>query len=145
VLAAFLVISCRTAPVLPPTDLSSPGWQIRQGQAVWKPSKNRPELTGDLLLAVNTNGNCVIQFTKTPFALAFAQVADGRWQIEFGSAHRSWSGQGQPPKRLVWFQLPRVLAGNPADAPWKFEQKADHSWRLNNLGAGEYLEGQIFQ
>ncbi len=144
VLGLLVCVSCRTATSLPPVDFSSPGWRLRQGQAVWKPSKNRPELAGDLLLAVHTNGNYLIQFTKTPFALASAQVADGRWQIDFGAGQHSWSGQGAPPARFVWFQLARVLAGRPADAPWKFTRRADNSWRLENAGTGEYLEGQFF-
>jgi hypothetical protein len=138
-------LSCRTAASLPPADFSSPGWRVRQGQAVWKPSKSRPELAGDLLLAVNTNGNFVIQFSKTPFALASAQMADGRWQIEFGAGRHSWRGQGPPPKRFLWFQLTRVLDASPADAPWKLTGRPDHSWRLENADTGECLEGQLFQ
>lgn len=141
----LLCVSCRTATLLPPADFSSPGWRLRQGQAVWKPPGSRPELAGDLLLAVNTNGNYVVQFTKTPFTLASAQVADGRWRIYFGAGQHSWGGQGAPPARFVWFQLARVLAGSPAEAPWKFTPSADHSWRLENLGTGEFLEGQFFQ
>jgi hypothetical protein len=115
--ALLLCVSCRTAHPLPPADFSSPGWRLRQGQAVWKPSKSRPELAGDLLLAVNTNGNFVIQFSKTPFTLASAQVADGRWQIDFGAGQHSWSGRGAPPARFLWFQLSRVLAGAPPGRP----------------------------
>jgi hypothetical protein len=130
---------------LAPADFSSPGWLLRQGQAVWKPSKSRPELAGDLLLAVNTNGNFVVQFSKTPFALASAQVADGRWQIAFGAGKHSWSGSGAPPARFLWFQLSRVLAGAPANAPWRSTLRTDNSWRLENPGTGEFLEGQLFQ
>jgi hypothetical protein len=144
-LGLLFCVSCRTATALPPADFSAPGWRLRQGQAVWKPSKGRPELAGDLLLAVNTNGSLVIQFTKTPFALASAQVADGRWQMEFGAGQHCWGGHGAPPPRLVWFQLSRVLAGTPADAPWKFTGRPDNSWRLENAGTGEFLEGQFFQ
>jgi len=117
---------------------------MRQGQAVWKPSKSRPELAGDLLLAADANGNCVIQFAKTPFALASAQVAEGRWRIDLGAGQHTWGGQGTPPTRFVWFQLSRVLAGRPAESPWKFTRRADNSWRLENAGTGEFLEGQFF-
>jgi hypothetical protein len=141
-LVLLFCVSCRTDHPLPPADFSSPGWRLRQGQAIWKPSQGRPELAGDLLLAVNANGNDVIQFSKIPFTLASAQVADGRWQIEL--ARHSWRGQGAPPTRFLWFQLPRVLAGAPADAPWRFTSRADQSWRLDNPGTGEFLEGQFF-
>ncbi|HTA31071.1 MAG TPA: hypothetical protein VK731_11335 [Candidatus Cybelea sp.] len=135
-------VTCGTTHPLPPADFASPGWHLRQGQAVWKPPQNRPELAGDLLLAVNTNGNYVIQFSKTPFSIASAQVADGRWQIELGQ--HSWRGQGTPPRRFIWFQLAPVLAGAPAVAPWRFATRADHSWRLDNAGTGEFLEGEFF-
>jgi hypothetical protein len=137
-------VSCRTGAPLPPADFASPGWRLRQGQAVWKPSKNRPELAGDLLVAVNTNGNCLVQFTKNPFALASAQSADGRWQISFGAGQHEWGGRGAAPARFVWFQLPRVLAGTPPDASWKFTGRADDAWRLEHSGAGEFLEGRFF-
>ena len=141
-LALVSCVSCRTATPLPPADFAAPGWRLRQGQAVWKPPQDRPELAGDLLLAVNTNGNYVIQFSKTPFSIASAQVADGRWQIELGQ--RLWRGQGEPPRRFVWFQLAPVLAGASAVAPWRFTSRAGQSWRLENAGTGEFLEGQFF-
>jgi hypothetical protein len=144
-LGLLFCVSCRTANSLPPADFSSPGWRLRQGQAVWKPSASRPELAGELLLAVNTNGSYVIQFSKTPFTLASAESMDGRWQIDFGSGRHSWHGRGQPPRRFAWFQLSRILAGTPASAPWKFTGRADDSWRLENAGTGEFLEGRFFQ
>jgi hypothetical protein len=141
-LGLLLCVSCRTAHPLPPADFASPGWRLRQGQAVWRPSKSRPELAGDLLLAVNANGNYVIQFSKTPFTLATAQVADGRWQIEL--ARHFWRGKGAPPKRFVWFQLAPALDGALARAPWRFANQPNQSWRLDNAGTGEFLEGQFF-
>src|SRR5258708_1970399 len=97
--------SCRTPP-LPPADFSAPGWRVLQGQAIWNPAKNKAELAGELLLATNANGNSFVQFGKTPFPLATAQVAGSRWQIEFGSGDYECAGNGQPPPRFVWFQLP---------------------------------------
>lgn len=138
----FSCISCRTAHPLAPADFSSPGWRLLQGQAIWRPSKGRPELAGDFLLAVNADGDYVIQFSKTPFALASAQVAAGRWQIEL--ARHSWRGRGAPPTRFLWFQLPLVLDGAPAAVPWRLTRRADRSWRLDNAGTGEFLEGQFF-
>lgn len=130
------------APLPAPADLSAPGWQLRQGQAIWKPSKNRPELAGDLLLAVNTNGDFLVQFSKTPFNLAAAEMKNGAWHIAFGP--RGWSGRGPPPARFIWFQLPRLAEGKPAARRWQITRRADHSWRLENVRAGEFLEGQFF-
>lgn len=141
-LGFLLCVSCRTVP-LPPTDFSQPGWQVHQGQAVWKPTRNRPELAGDLLLATNNNGDYVVQFTKSPFTLATARMQNGAWQIQFGDGRHEFSGRGTPPKRFSWFQLPRVLNGAPPAPPWRYTPKPDNSWRLENPRTGESLEGYI--
>jgi hypothetical protein len=129
---------------LPPVDFSQPGWHVQQGQAVWKPSKNRPELAGDLLLATNGSGNYMVQLSKIPFTLAMAEVENGAWYIQFGGGRFSWGGHGAPPARFAWFQLPRVLEGLDPRHPWKFTRKTDGSWRLENSRTGESLEGVFF-
>lgn len=142
-LALTLCVSCRIGPPLPPADFSTPGWQVHQGQAVWKPTKKRPELAGDLLLATNANGDYMVQFTKSPLILATAQVSDESWQIDFGAGLHVFRGRGHPPKRFSWFQLPRALAGRGVQRPWKLTQHSDGSWRLENSRTGESLEGFI--
>src|SRR5262249_10301895 len=111
--AVFLgvIAGCRSVPGLPPADLSTPGWRVHQGQAVWKPGRSRPELAGELLLATNSNGDCFIQFAKPPFTIATARVANDLWQIELGAGDYSNTGRGQPPSHFVWFELSRALAG----------------------------------
>jgi hypothetical protein len=143
-LAALFLVSCRTTP-LPPANFSAPGWRVLQGQAVWKPDRKRPELTGDLLLATNVNGNFFVQFTKNPFPLMTAQVSGGRWQIESGADGRAWRGHGTGPNRVGWFQLPRALAGGKLADGWQFERPTPDSWRLENPRTGETLEGEFFQ
>jgi hypothetical protein len=135
---------CRTAQPLPPADFSAPGWHVQQGQAVWKPSSNRPELAGDLLLATNADGNFFIQFSKIPFPLATAQVSGDQWQIEFGSNEYSWHGHGTPPNRFGWLQLPRALLDTNIGGNWKFTHVENNSWRLENPQTGETLEGEFF-
>jgi hypothetical protein len=136
--------SCRTTPPLPPANLAASGWTVQQGQAVWKPTRRRPELTGELLLATNENGGFFVQFAKPPFTLATAQVAGERWQLEFGSGDYSWHGGGRPPGRFVWFQLPAALAGSCTGRDWRFERAATNSWRMENRRTGEVLEGVFF-
>jgi len=144
-LAAGLCVSCRSLPPLPPADLSTPGWRVQQGQAIWKPTKTRPELAGELLLATNRNGDFLVQLAKTPFTLATAQMVDDRWRIEFGSGDYQRGGRGEPPARFVWFQLPRALAGTNVSLDWNFERVTTNSWRLENHRTGETLEGSFFQ
>jgi hypothetical protein len=141
---SLLQSGCRTAEPMPPADLSAPGWKVMQGQAVWKPPGNRPELAGDLIMATHTNGNCFVQFTKTPFPLATAEWIDHEWEIQFGADKYVWRGSGEPPDRFLWFQLPRALAGQEMNDSWKFEQGFGKLWRLENSRTGETLAGEFF-
>ena len=143
-LSALVLSACRGLPVLPPTDLSAPGWRVQQGQAVWKPTRHKPELAGELLLATNVNKNFLVQFTKTPFPLATAQVSGESWQMELGVGEYSRCGHGQPPARFGWFQLPRALTGEGLQCDWKFSQDENNSWRLENPRTGEWIEGRFF-
>lgn len=143
-LCAPLLVSCRTMPPLPAADLSAPGWQIQHGQAVWKPPGRRPDMTGDLLLATNVNGNFFLQFTKDPFPLVTAEALDGGWQIQFGVEEHGWRGQGTLPSRFVWFQLPSALLTGKATGTWRFTTPGTNLWRIENLRTGENLEGGFF-
>ena len=143
-LSVLLAGGCRTAPPLPPTDFSEPGWQVLQGQAVWQPGKKRPALAGEIVLATRTNGNFFVQFSKTPFPLATAQVKDGAWRIEFGSDRRVFTGRGAPPPRFLWFQLPQRVRGEGQHSGPKSSDWAQGLWRLENLQTGEWLEGMFF-
>ena len=145
-LAAVLPLcGCRALPPLPPANISGPGWQLQQGQAIWKPTRSRPELAGELILATHINGDFFIQFTKTPFTMATAQVVGNQWEIEFGNGERRWSGRGNPPARFSWFQLPHALADKPIAKNWRFARTAPETWRLENRRTGESLEGGFFQ
>ncbi len=117
---------------------------MQQGQAVWKPTRNKLELAGELLLATNANGNLFVQFTKTPFPLATAQVSSESWQIELGAGDYQRGGRGRSPARFAWFQLPRALAGAGLPRDWKFSRHENNSWRLENPRTGETLEGTFF-
>jgi hypothetical protein len=141
--ALLLCVSCRTTVPLTPANFSEPGWSVRQGQAVWRPEKNRDELVGDLLLATNVNGNLFVQFSKTPFLLATAQTDGSAWQIAFGDTRYFWHGRGQPPARFVWFQLSPALAGEKLEHGWIFHRAAGANWRLENSASGETLEGEF--
>jgi hypothetical protein len=101
-------------------------------------------MAGDLLLATNVNGDFFVQFYKTPFTVATAEVSGGRWQIQFGAKEYHRSGRGTPPAMFAWFELPRALAGADLGRRWRMEQKPDGGWRLENPRSGEALEGRFF-
>ena len=141
-LLAGLIFSCgcQTATQnLFPT--AGPGWRVQQGQALWRPQSGLPEFGGDLVLAHDDAGRCLIQFDKTPMAILSAQTTSNRWLIKFPQRQMSFSGHGAGPTRFSWLYLPRALAGKPLPKQLHFEQKPDGGWRLENSRTGETVEG----
>jgi hypothetical protein len=142
VLLAGVVLGngCQTTPKTLFTA-SGPGWQVRQGQALWRPKHGYPEIGGDLVLADNKDGCCLVQFDKTPMEMVLAQTTSNRWLIRFPQRQMGFSGHGPGPTRFAWLYLPAALAGKPLPKPFHFERKADGNWRLENTRTGETLEG----
>jgi hypothetical protein len=138
-----LSLGCRTVPPHPAFDLSQPGWNVRQGQAVWRTKSDAPEIAGEVLVAISSDGRSFVQFTKVPLPLVQAQATSLFWQVEFAAEGKRYSGRGAPPSRLVWFQLVRALNGNGAARDWKFTSKPDGHWRLEQPSTGEVLEGYL--
>jgi hypothetical protein len=136
-------LSCRSIAPFPSVDLSEPGWQVRQGQAVWKLAKNKPELAGEITLARHADGRCLVEFAKTPFPLMRAKISASRWEIEFPPQKLHFSGGDQPPTRLAWLHLMRALTGKPVSPPWYFELRPNGGWRLENPRRGESVEGYL--
>jgi hypothetical protein len=129
---------CRSHP-LPPIDLKQGGWTLRQGEAVWRPKKDLPEIAGELLIAYSNDGSFV-QFTKNPFPMVLAQTRSNRWELQFPLEQKRITHGGGPPRRILWFQLPRLLLENKPVKGWTLEQSAEH-WRVANETTGESLEG----
>jgi hypothetical protein len=138
-----LSLGCRTVPPQPAFDLSQPGWNVRQGQAVWRTESGGPEIAGELLVAISSDGRSFVQFTKVPLPLVQAQATSRFWQIEFAAEGKRHSGRGAPPSRLVWFQLVRALNGNEPAGGWRFAPKPDGHWHVEQLSTGEILEGYL--
>ena len=85
---------------------AGPGWHVQQGQALWRPQRGLPEFGGDLVLARDDAGHCLIQFDKTPMAILSAQTTTNRWLIKFPQSKLSFSGHGNVPLRFSWLYLP---------------------------------------
>ncbi len=120
---------------------TGPGWHVQQGQALWRPQRGLPEFGGDLVLASDAAGRCLIQFDKTPMEIVSAETTSNQWQIKFPQRQMSFSGKGPGPARFSWLYLPDALAGNPLPKDLYFERKPDGGWRLENSSTGETLEG----
>ncbi|HWD91846.1 MAG TPA: hypothetical protein VG938_05800 [Verrucomicrobiae bacterium] len=135
---------CLTGPPLPKVNLSEPGWNVRQGQAVWRPKKDGPEIAGELLAATRADGSAFVQFTKTPFPFAIAQMSPRGWQIEFPPQNKHFAAPGSPPARIIWFQLADALLGKPVAKHWAWSN-SEANWQLENSSSGESLEGYFTQ
>ena len=140
---AVLIVAgaCQSLPPLPRVNLEEAGWTVRQGQAVWHPRPDAPEIAGDIIVATNPDGRAFVQFSKSPLSLAVAQKTRASWEIEFPMQHRRYAGRGRPPARLLWLQLPDALTHKTLAKPWSWQLLPDDHWQLENPKTGESLEG----
>jgi len=143
-LLGCLGIGCQAVPPLSKVDFNEPGWQVLQGQAVWRLASGGREIAGDVLVATKGAARSFVQFSKSPFPLVIAQATADHWQIEFPPQNRHYAGRGTPPKRLIWLYLARVLSDEPPPKNWTWQQDAS-GWRLENRATGESLEGFFSQ
>jgi len=134
---------CLTLPPLPKADLSQPGWNIRQGEAVWKPNRKTPEIAGEIMLATRPDGSSFVQFIKTPFPFAITQTTSNKWQAEFPPQNKRFTYPGKPPARIIWFQLVNALTDKPLARGWTWHDTGTN-WLLKS-SSGESLEGYLAQ
>jgi hypothetical protein len=138
------MLGCRTAPPFPQVDLAQSCWTVHQGQAIWRAKKAAPEIAGEILFAADQKGRTFVQFTKTPFPFVIAQTTTNAWQIESPTQGRRYTGHGNPPARVIWFQLPHAYYDSGLSDKWLW-QKSATGWRLENRSTGERLEGYFTQ
>jgi hypothetical protein len=141
-LASFLLLWCGCQTTTQSLfTATGPGWQVQQGQALWRPKSGLPEFGGDLVLASDDAGRHLIEFDKTPINLMSAQITSNRWLIKFPQQNMSFSGHGAGSAHFGWLYLPAALEGKPLPKNFSFERKPDGGWRLENSRTGEILEG----
>jgi hypothetical protein len=131
---------CRTPVSLPPVNLKEAGWTVRSGQAVWRRERGGEGLAGEFLAATQPAGRSFVQFSKGAFPLAVAQSAPQAWTVAFPLWNEHYSGRGRPPARIIFLQLPGVLAGHPAPRGFSWEPLEGGGWRLGNQSSGEALD-----
>ena len=144
---------------------SGPGWHVREGQALWRPGRQYPEIAGDVVMASDDHGRSFVQFAKTPMTIVSVQTTPTRWLVQFPPEHLGFSGSRtppggnrpplfrapkdfvpenlviRPPTRFLWVYLPDALSGQPLPASLHFSREPDGGWRLENSRTGETLEG----
>ena len=138
--ALLACVGCRSLQPLPKVNITDPGWQVRQGQAIWRLPHHEREIAGDVLVATGPGDHNFVQFSKSPFSLVTAQSTPTQWEAEFPPQNKHYAGHGAPPLRLFWLYLPRVLTGKPPPKGWIW-QHDNTQWRLENPATGESLEG----
>jgi hypothetical protein len=136
-----LLVGCRTTGKTPLFTAAGPGWRVQEGQALWRPGRQSPELAGELVVARHQGGCSSIEFAKTPLPLVLAQTSGTNWLIEFPARRMSFAGRNPPPPRFAWLYLSAAISGERLPSGLRFEKKADGGWRLENTRSGETLEG----
>lgn len=140
-LASSLLVGCAALPQkkLPPLDTSAPGWKVRQGQALWKPAEDKPEIAGDVVISMHPQAGAYVQFSKTLPVLS-ARLAPEGWEFHTIPEDKHYSGGGAPPRRIVWLQMLRVLEGREISDRWTVAHPSDLYISLEDPFAGERLE-----
>jgi hypothetical protein len=139
IIFGWLLAGCATPAPGPVVDLAAPGWEVRQGQALWKPDGEKPEIAGDFVLSTHPTGGIYLQFSKT-VPIVSARLGGGRWEIEFPPENKRYSGRGNPPKRIVWLQLARAIEGAELPERWQVIHPSKDFLALENGENGERLE-----
>lgn len=129
---------------LPPVNLDQPGWTVRQGQAVWTLPRSGHDIAGEVMVATGPQEKSFVQFSKSPFTLVLGQTTANKWQIEFPSQNKRYSGPGSPPRRLIWLYLALSLEGKEPPKHWTWTN-SENNWRLENHTTGEKIEGFFAQ
>lgn len=131
---------CSTAPTFPPVDLSDAGWKVRELPAVWRPRRGAPELTGELLVAVN-GGSRLVQFSKQGLPVLTAQTSTNGWRVSSALQAGSHTGRLPAPRQVLWFLIDNSPPQAAVPSPWRLEDPAPGGgWTLSNPRTGESLE-----
>jgi len=139
----FYSAGCRTGANDSLFTASGPGWRVRQGQALWRPGRNYPELGGEVVVASHPDGRCAVQFLKTPIPLVLAQTSSTNWLIQFPPRQMTFAGKNTPPSRFLWLYLRAALAEESLPSRLHFSRKPDGGWKLENTRSGETVEGYL--
>lgn len=131
------------APKLPPANLSSPGWVVRDVPALWRPSSEAEEIAGEILWARNSDAAALfVQFSKGGLPILVAREEPAGWTLSSSLRKGTYGGRGSGPRQVPWFQLSTMPPARVA-APWQVDTTAGDRWILSNPRTGERLEGVV--
>ncbi len=138
-LVSLTLFGCASTADWPQIDLSQAGWTVWTGQALWTPGGDRSPIAGEVIIARRASDEVFVSFSKPPLPIFTARAVAGQWRIDFVDAARSHAGRGKPPRRFVWFELPRLLEGNPPTGDWSSEKLDGAQWSIRNANTGEAI------
>jgi hypothetical protein len=132
-------LGCATPAPFGQVDLSLPGWKTRNGQALWRPGRDKPEIVGDLVVARHEDGRAYLQFSKA-LPIVSARVSAQGWEAEFPPQNKRYAARGKPPRRIVWLQLLNALRGEPVSPNWSVNSTGPDQLILEDSNTGERLD-----
>ena len=115
---------------------------MRNGQALWRPDRSKPEIVGDLLLASHPNGRAYLQFSKA-LPIVAARLEGASWEVEFPPEGKRYAAAARPPARIVWLQLLRQFRGEVPSSNWQVTQPSPEEITFEDSKRGERLEVQF--
>lgn len=119
--ALALLAGCASAPMSGPTVTED--WRVHTGQAIWTPKGAKAGIAGELMMATNSVGDFVVEFSKPPFTIARARRTGEQWQVDFPGEQKQFRGRGKGSSRIIWLRLPEALQkGEPRDGNWAIER-----------------------
>lgn len=124
-----------------PVDLEAPAWTVHHSDIVWKPSRNSPEIAGELILANRTDGARFAQFSKGGLPLITTRREGAWWRMESTRRPRPWCGRGSPPSRVPWFFLDQLPPAGDLPHGWVLTSSTPGTWRLVHPRSGGAIEG----
>jgi hypothetical protein len=138
-LVSLTLWGCAGTANWPEVDLARGGWTLWTGQALWTPEGDRPPIAGEVIIARRASDEVFVSFSKPPLPIFTARTLAGQWRIDFVDAGQSHAGRGKPPRRFVWFALPRLLEGGAPPADWTIAKLAGAQWSIRNVDTGEAI------
>lgn len=140
-LAAWMLIGCRSGPSLVQVDVSEPGWTMVEGQAVWRTRSGAPEIVAEFQGSFHSDGRRWLEVSKAGLPFMTVRADSLSWEIRTSMRKQRFAGRGAPTHRSGWLQLSTCLAGQRPARQWAWVRRADGGWRLSNASTGEQIEG----
>lgn len=90
-------------------------------------------------MSAHPQAGSYVQFSKT-FPILSARLAPEGWEFHNIAEDKRYSGGGNPPRRIVWLQMLRVLEGREISDRWTVARPSDRYIALEDPHTGERLE-----